>query len=213
MELAIIDLKNMGNIQSVLGAFQRVGATVAIVTSPEELERARAVVLPGVGAFGEGMASLKRLGLVQALKEHALNKQKPLLGICLGMQLLAEEGLEHGRHAGLGFLPGRVVPLPPRVEGCRIPNMGWCDVTLSRPDSRLFAATRNHEAFYFAHSFYFKCLNPGDVAATIDYGGPITAAVERGNLFGMQFHPEKSQEAGLDLLYHFCRHVRRHFGD
>lgn len=205
--LAIINLGNLGNIQSVLGACQRLGLPVTVATRPTELDAARAVLLPGVGAFAAGMARLRESGFVDALRRHVLGNCKPLLGICLGMQLLAQEGLEHGVHQGLGFLPGRVVPLPVGVPNHRIPNMGWCDVAVRRQDSRLFSGCPETGLFYFAHSFYVECDDASDVVATIDYGGPIPAAVERGNLFGVQFHPEKSQEAGLNLLHAFWHNI------
>ena len=205
MKLVVIDM-GLGNLRSVINAFERVGAEVAVTDSAVEVEGAEAVVLPGVGAFGDGMASLRAHGLIEPLRRHVLERGRPLLGICLGMQLFAEEGTEHGRHEGLKLIRGRVVRLAPTGPGCRLPNMGWCDVTVTNPASRLFAAIPSSERFYFGHGYAVQCADPIDVAATIDYGGPVTAAIERGNLFGVQFHPEKSQDAGLSVLEAFaCR--------
>src|SRR5262245_27299469 len=167
--LALIDL-NLGNLQSVLGAFELLGARPRVTRRPEEVERAEAVILPGVGAFGDGMASLREQGLLEPLRGHA-RAGKPLLGICLGMQLLAEQGEEHGLHEGLGLVPGRVVRLQPAEKGWRVPNMGWCDVAVSRPDSVLFRAVPAGESFYFAHSYHLRCADPAAVSATIRYGG------------------------------------------
>lgn len=205
--LAVVDM-GVGNLQSVLQAFGRIGAAVRVTTDAAEMTRADAVVLPGVGAFGDGMASLRRHGLVDPLRRHALLR-KPLLGICLGMQLLAEESEEHGLHQGLALVRGRVVRLVPTDPTCRVPNMGWCDVTVERPDGVLFNGL-TAETFYFAHSYHLDCGERADVAATLAYGANrVTAAVERGNLFGLQCHPEKSQDAGIAVLAAFVNHVRR----
>lgn len=206
--LTMIDM-GMGNLQSVRQAFERIGAPVSLTTRPEDVERAAAVILPGVGAFGDGMASLRQNGLVGAIRRHALERGRPLLGICVGMQLLADEGEEHGHHQGLGLIRGRVIRLRPTEEGCRVPNMGWNDVKVAYPDRALFARLPHGDSFYFAHSYHVVCADPADVAATIDYGGQrLTAAVERGGLFGVQFHPEKSQDAGLQVLAAFVDFLR-----
>lgn len=200
--IAMIDM-GVGNLGSVLEAFARVGAPVQVTTDPGDVARAGAVVLPGVGAFGDGMVALRQHGLVEPLRRHALGARKPLLGICLGMQLLAEEGEEHGHHAGLGLIRGRVVRLRPDGPSCRVPNMGWCDVRPENPSALLFAGL-GEDSFYFAHSYHVQCGEPADVAASIAYGaGRVTAALERGSLFGVQFHPEKSQDAGLRVLAAF----------
>ena len=204
--LAVVDMK-VGNMQSVLDGFARVGAEVRIAADARDLESADAIVVPGVGAFGDGMASLERQGLAAVIRREALERRKPILGICLGMQLLAEESDEHGSHRGLGLVPGRVLRLRPSESYHRVPNMGWCDVTPTARSSVLFRG--DVKTFYFAHSYYLECAEPSDVAATIEYGNRITAAIERGDVFGVQFHPEKSQEAGLDLLDAFNRHAHR----
>jgi glutamine amidotransferase len=202
----MIDM-GMGNLRSVLEACERIGVRVQVTTKARDVARASAVILPGVGAFGDGMAALRTHGLVEALHRHAVRDETPLLGICLGMQLLAEVGEEHGVHEGLGFIKGRVVRLNPTEEGYRVPNMGWCDASVVKPGV-LFAKLRDGESFYFAHSYYLECADLQDVAATIQYSGQaITAAIESGNLFGVQFHPEKSQDVGLEVLDSFFRYV------
>jgi len=202
----MIDME-MGNLQSVLEACERVGVRVQVTTKARDIEMADAVILPGVGAFGDGMAALRKHGLVDALHRHAVRGKKPLLGICLGMQLLAEVGEEHGVHEGLGYVKGRVVRLNPTKEGYRVPNMGWCDAAVVKPGV-LFAGLRDGESFYFAHSYYLECADRQDVAATIQYSGrAIPAAIERENLLGVQFHPEKSQDVGLEVLDSFFRYL------
>ncbi|MGH7380741.1 MAG: imidazole glycerol phosphate synthase subunit HisH [Candidatus Methylomirabilales bacterium] len=202
----MIDME-MGNLQSVLEACERVGVRVQVTTKARDIEAASAVILPGVGAFGDGMAALRKHGLVDGLHRHAVQGKKPLLGICLGMQLLAEVGEEHGVHEGLGYVKGRVVRLNATEEGCRVPNMGWCDAAVVKPGV-LFAKVRDGESFYFAHSYYLECADRQDIAATIKYSGrAIPAAIERGKLFGVQFHPEKSQDVGLEVLDSFFRYL------
>lgn len=210
--LVVVDM-GVGNLESVAGAFERVGAAVQVTAQAADLEHAAAVVLPGVGAFGDGMASLRHNRLVEPLLRHVREKKRPLLGICLGMQLLAEAGEEQGRHQGLGLLRGRVVRLDPGGGDCRVPNMGWCDVRAHDRRGVLFAAAGDGECFYFAHSYHLQCPDEDAVAATIRFGrSAVVAAVERGSLFGVQFHPEKSQDAGLDVLASFLDHVRRREG-
>jgi glutamine amidotransferase len=204
----MIDM-GIGNLQSVAEAFRRIGVPVQLTTRVEDFERATAVILPGVGAFGDGMARLREKRLVDPIRRHVLDKNLPLLGICLGMQLLADEGEEYGHYKGLGLIRGRVVRLRPTQPECRVPNMGWCDVIPTRPDTRLFAENRAAEPFYFAHSYHVECEEPSDVAATLCFGGRVlTGAVERDNLFGVQFHPEKSQDAGLNVLARFAESLR-----
>ena len=201
-EIAMVDV-GISNIGSVVEAFRRAGAPPLRVTrDPADLEDAPAVVLPGVGAFGDGMAALREHGLIEPIRRHA-ERGRPLLGICLGMQILGETSKEHGEHEGLGVVPGRTVRLTPAEPALRVPNMGWCDVSAARPGA-LFGEAGNGRSFYFAHSYRFEPTDSGDVAATIDYGGPVVAAVERGPVLGVQFHPEKSQDAGLEVLESFC---------
>jgi len=203
--IGVIDL-GISNIGSVLRAFQRVGSTPALLDDARAVAAVQAIVLPGVGAFGDGMAALQARGLAVPLQEAA-QAGKPILGFCLGMQLLADSSEEYGQHRGLGLIPGKVVRLVP-VAGERVPNIGWCDVS-ARPGARLFRETPAGTPFYFVHSYHLQCADAGDAAATIDFGRtPVTVAVEHGNIFGLQCHPEKSQDAGLGVLDAFLAMVR-----
>ncbi len=204
--ITIIDM-GLGNLNSVQRALQRVGAETAVTNQPCDVENADIVVLPGVGAFGDGMAGLVDRGLVDPIRRH-VKDNKPLLGICLGMQLLADKSQEHGEHEGLGLIPGRVTRLQPTSDAYRVPNMGWCDVSFSQSCSPFEQLTES-QTFYFAHSYFFDCETPEHSVATIDYEHhPITVAVQRGSVFGVQFHPEKSQDSGLKFLESFVQHVR-----
>jgi glutamine amidotransferase len=166
------------------------------------------VVIPGVGAFGDGVESLSQNELIEPIHRH-VQAGRPLIGICVGMQMLAEAGEEYGLHKGLGLIRGSVRRLEPSDPSYRVPNMGWSDVSVARRGI-LFSDTPDHQAFYFAHSFYLDCTEESDVEAHIEYGGQkIPVAVERGNVFGVQFHPEKSQDAGLDVLASFISHLKQ----
>lgn len=202
--IGVIDL-GISNIGSVIRAFQRIGSSPTLLNDARSVAAAQAIVLPGVGAFGDGMAALQTRKLVEPLREAA-RSGKPILGFCLGMQLLADSSEEFGSHRGLGLVPGSVVRLS-QCAGERVPNIGWCDVT-AQAGARLFHHTPPDTPFYFVHSYHLRCADPRDVAATISFGDtPITVAVERGNIFGLQCHPEKSQDAGLTVLDAFLSTV------
>lgn len=204
--IAIVDM-GIGNLGSVYRALERIGAPTAVKAGAAEVERADAILLPGVGAFGDGMASLAAQGLIEPLR-RAAGAGTPLFGICLGMQLLAEESEEHGKHRGLGLVRGRVVRLAASDPAFRVPNIGWCNVVSTRP-STLFPAGAG-AAFYHVHSYRMEPGDPAIVTATIDFSGvPTVVAIEQDNLFGVQFHTEKSQDAGLDLLAAFLAYLRR----
>jgi len=196
--IAIADY-GIGNLGSVTKAFRHVGAEVRLTGDPEELRRASALVLPGDGAFGATMAEVERRGLVPVLEE-AVAEGRPLLGICIGMQLLFEESEEHGRHHGLGFLPGRVR----RFDGeLPVPHMGWNRLRVRQPHP-LLDGVEDGSHVYFVHSYY--CDAPDDVViASSDYGREFAAIVGRGSVLGVQFHPEKSQETGLRMVAGFAR--------
>jgi glutamine amidotransferase len=203
--IGVIDL-GISNIGSVMRAFQRLGSPPALLRDAQAVARAHAIVLPGVGAFGDGMAALRAKGMVGPLREAA-RAGTPILGFCLGMQLLADGSEEYGDHEGLGLIPGRVVRLKP-APGERVPNIGWCDV-VPREGARLFHDVREGTPFYFVHSYHLQCADLGYVAATIAFGsGLVTVAVEHGNIFGLQCHPEKSQDAGLAVLDAFLSLAR-----
>lgn len=204
--LAIIDAE-IGNLGSVTQAFQRVGVEATPTASPADLERSIGIVLPGVGAFGEAITNLKARGFEHPLLHAVKDRNIPLIGICLGMQLLAKEGHEFGTFAGLGLIDARVEALPP-VPGETIPNMGWCDVVPT--GSNALPGVPAPTTFYFAHSYHMRCENNEDVAAVTPWGEhQVVAAVRRGNIMGVQFHPEKSQDAGLSLLHAFAETIAR----
>ena len=196
-EVALIDY-GAGNLHSVENALRHVGAKVAVTADPDAVRRADRIVLPGVGAFAACADGLRALpGMVEALEERVLLDGVPFLGVCVGMQLLADRGLEHGVHAGLGWIPGEVA----RIEaagGIRVPHMGWNDVRVHGSN----AVIENGEA-YFLHSYHFRAEREEHVLATTVHGDELVAAIGRDNLLGVQFHPEKSQTYGLDLLRRF----------
>lgn len=205
-KITVVDL-DIGNLQSVTNAFQRVGADLSVVRDAAEAADAEILVLPGVGAFERAMRRLDAQGLRPVIRRHALERRKPLIGICLGMQLLADRSFEHGRFEGLGLIAGDVVQLEPSPPEYRVPNIGWRTVNAAKT-SAMFPAGVDGQSFYHVHSFHLACRDKTDVAATFEFGGArVVTAVERGNVFGVQFHPEKSQDAGLDLLHALLGHI------
>jgi imidazole glycerol-phosphate synthase subunit HisH len=197
--IGVIDY-GMGNLRSVLNAVEHLGGDAVLVSSPADADQAEKLILPGVGAFGVGMQNLDRLGFAEALP-HLARSGRPLLGICLGMQLLASTGTEHGRHDGLGLVPGLVERID--VDGdLRIPHVGWNAID-SRRESALFEGLSQEPTFYFVHSYELRPDDPEALTATTDYGGEVTACVQADGIFGVQFHPEKSQADGLRLLENF----------
>jgi glutamine amidotransferase len=195
----IIDY-HVGNLDSVRRAMEECGADASISDDPRELRSAQFIVLPGQGAFLTGMRNLHELGFIDALNEQVIENKIPFLGICLGMQLLAQQGFEGEQAAGLGWIPGEVHRLRPKTEE-RLPHVGWNDV---RPvgDSPLFRSIGEKD-FYFLHSYVMTGVPENNVLATTDYGQGFASAVGRDNIFGVQFHPEKSQQAGFALLRNF----------
>jgi glutamine amidotransferase len=199
--IAIIDY-GMGNLHSVSKAIEKLGYEAAVTADPDAILQADGAVLPGVGAFGDAMANLRRTGLDETVRAYAATG-KPLLGICLGMQLLFAESEEHGRHQGLSLLPGRVV----RFEGAyKVPHMGWNELTFLQ-DSPLFQGLTPGYV-YFVHSYHVLPERQEDLLAATDYHQRVTAIVGRGSLFGMQFHPEKSGQLGMALLARFLELTR-----
>lgn len=198
--VGIIDY-GVGNLFSLRSSFKAIGQEAFVSGDPAELEKASRLVLPGVGAFGDAAEKLRQSGLDGFVRTQAA-AGKPLLGICLGMQLLFEESLEYGCHPGLGLLKGRVVPMEGRIpKGLKIPHMGWNRLEVT--GGRLLNEV-DGEFVYFVHSFFADGCEDS-LAAVTEYGIPITAAVEQGNVFGCQFHPEKSGNVGLEILRRFCR--------
>jgi len=205
--IALIDTET-SNLRSVINAFERVGLALTVSSNTEDVANASAIILPGVGAFERGMAGLNKFGLVDVLKKRVGEDGVPLIGICLGMQLLAETSRENGSHDGLGLIKGEVIRLQPVEAGYPVPNMGWCD-TKATERGVLFPDSSATHSFYFVHGYHVECADQGDVAATINYGGQtVTASIERNNIFGAQFHPEKSQDDGLSLLSGFATYLR-----
>lgn len=201
MKVAIIDY-GMGNLGSVARALEELGADPFIAEQPSALSSAERLILPGVGAFGEAMSRLNGGGWTTAIKEEVA-AGKPLLGICLGMQLLASSSTENGTNEGLNLVPGHVQRLD--VLGCRerIPHVGWNGAWLTPRAATLFDAIPDRTDFYFVHSFAMRAEHEEDVLATVEYGVPLVAAVARGHVFGTQFHPEKSSKAGFRILKNF----------
>ena len=207
--LAIIDYGS-GNLRSVGKACEHVideaqlDCKVQVTNQPDAVLQASHIILPGVGAFGDCVAGLNALpGMVDALSEAVLQQQRPFLGICVGMQMLADTGYEHGTHQGLGWISGEVIPIPPN-PAYKIPHMGWNQLTVMR-DHPCMDGIPSGAYAYFVHSYHFACDDPGDVLATVDYGGTLTAMLARDNMIATQFHPEKSQATGLRLINNFLK--------
>ena len=202
--IAIVDY-GVGNLFSLTSSLRAIGAEVAVTGDAEVLRRADKLILPGVGAFGDAAELLRRSGLGEAVTAEAA-RGKPLLGICLGMQLLFERSFEYGEHAGLGLIPGDVVSMAGVVPaGYKVPHIGWNALRFpaERPKSRLFQYVEEGQCVYFVHSYYADRCAPY-VTATAEYGPELTAAAEQGNVYGVQFHPEKSGSVGLAILRAFC---------
>jgi len=203
--IGIVDY-GMGNLGSVRNALDFLGARWTDVCQAEQLTGVDALLLPGVGAFGQSMHNLRSRGLDEAMTEHVRVRGKPFFGICLGMQMLAEDSLELGHYRGLGWIPGHVLPLS-HEHGVRVPHVGWTPVRF-RTNKDYFTRNEEGAAFYFDHSYHMQC-DPAYVAATADYAGRIVVAVRHENIFATQFHPEKSQRNGLKLLRDFVNFCQR----
>lgn len=199
-KVGIIDY-GMGNLLSVYHAFEAAGAEVVICRLPQELKRVQRIVLPGVGAFQNCMANLNRSGFAEALTDAAFRESKPIMGICLGMQAMARRSFEGGEYQGLGWLDADVVRIRSNDPSLRVPQVGW-NAVKAKEGSPFFEGLPSAPEFYFVHSYYMQC-DEGTVEAICEYGGPITAAVRKDNIFATQFHPEKSQEHGLRVIHNF----------
>ncbi len=211
MGIAIID-HGSGNLRSAAKAFERavkeagLDLQVDITAEPEKITAASHVVLPGVGAFSDCMEGLAALsGMAEALDQAVIKNARPFLGICVGMQLMASQGLEHGGHRGLGWIPGKVVPLEPSDESLKVPHMGWNELELAAPGHPFFKGIPQGAHVYFVHSYGFQCADKAHLLAGVDYGGPAAAVVGRDNMLGTQFHPEKSQATGLKMIANFLK--------
>ena len=209
MTLAIVDYGS-GNLRSASKAIERaisdlnLGISVKVTSNAQEVSEAERIVLPGVGAFGDCLEGLSNVqGMIEALNQAVIVGGKPFLGICVGMQLMADKGFEHGEHKGLGWVSGDVKEIP--SMGFKVPHMGWNDLIVSQPMHPVLKGINSGDHAYFVHSFQFNCSNDEDVLATVKYGGTITSIVARGNCVGTQFHPEKSQSLGLRLISNFLQ--------
>ena len=213
MSLVTIIDYGAGNLHSAAKAFERVatglgGITVEVTADPERVRRADRIMLPGVGAFADCKAGLDAVtGMTEVLDERVIKGGAPFLGVCVGMQLLASEGREKTITPGLGWIPGAVVGIEPGDPTLKVPHMGWNTITITRPHALLDGIADGPDGLhaYFVHSYHLLTERPETLLATTDYGGPLTACVGRDNIFGTQFHPEKSQALGLKLIENFLR--------
>jgi imidazole glycerol-phosphate synthase subunit HisH len=201
--IGIIDY-GMGNLQSVANAVERVGGRPTVITDPEGLSDCDQLILPGVGAFGDGIGNLRSGGWLEELDVVVREQGKPFLGICLGMQLLADVGTEHGEYQGMGWIAGRVVKIDSEATGLRVPHVGWNDVTPVEDDP-VYAGVDPTSDFYFVHSYVIRPKDPQVVNGWCDYGGRFAASLRSGNIFATQYHPEKSQRVGLQVLENFIK--------
>ena len=211
MTVALIDYGS-GNLRSAAKSLERAASEVGLSTrimvtsDPEVVRLADRIVLPGVGAFADCRKGLGALpGMVEILEERVIRAARPFLGICVGMQLMATVGREHGDCEGLGWIPGEVVALKPEDPALKVPHMGWNQLDISGRTHPVLAGMGQHPHVYFVHSYHLVPSDPDQVLATVGYGGRVTAVVGRDNLIGTQFHPEKSQVAGLQLLGNFLK--------
>ncbi|MES2319263.1 MAG: imidazole glycerol phosphate synthase subunit HisH [Pseudomonadota bacterium] len=200
--LTIVDY-GLGNILAFANVYRRANVPFAIATTAAQLEGATRIILPGVGAFDHAMNLLDASGMRETLDRLVLEQQVPVMGICVGMQILAD-GSDEGSRPGLGWVKGNVrkFDVSTFTQATHLPHMGWNDVAPTRAD-RLFAGLEKDARFYFLHSFYFECQNQGDALAVSTYGGDFACAVNTGNIYGVQFHPEKSHHFGMQLLKNF----------
>ena len=201
MKVAIVDY-GMCNLDSVARAVEECGGTPLVTKKAHDLEIVTHIILPGVGAFSDAMRQIRQLSLDTALQEQVLDNQIPFLGICLGMQLMATKGWEGGETEGLGLIEGEVKRLEPDTHDTHIPHIGWNEVHYVQ-DNPLFHGVRSGKDFYFVHSYHFHCRREEDIVARTPYCGWFVSAICRGHIFGTQFHPEKSQKLGFQVLKNF----------
>ena len=202
--VVVIDY-GVGNITSVIHAISFLGYEGHVSSESEKIRQAHCLVLPGVGAFSEAMKNLRDLRLIEVLHQEVIEKKKPILGICLGMQVMAKSSEENGIHSGLGWIEGEVRAFSDHYGDLKIPHVGWTTVAIKKK-SPLFNRISDELSFYFDHSYYLDC-NMEEVAAKSDYGISFVSAIQKDNIFGVQFHPEKSQTAGLKLFRSFFHHA------
>lgn len=211
MLVTIVDYGS-GNLRSAAKAFERVvaeqnlAATITVTADADIVRKADRVVLPGVGAFGDCRAGLHALpGMVEAMTERVMAHGRPFLGICVGMQLMATTGREHGEHAGLGWIPGDVVPITPSDPALKVPHMGWNELAFVPGRHPLLEGLPDNPHAYFVHSYRYQVRDQAHQLARVAYGGPIAAVIGKDNMIGTQFHPEKSQLTGLTVIANFLK--------
>jgi|SRR5580658_2427301 glutamine amidotransferase len=202
MSIGIVDY-GMGNLRSVLKALTEVGGDARIISQPEEIDKSERIILPGVGAFQDAIATLKEKGLVEPIKRH-INRGRPFLGICLGLQLLFDVGYEDGEHAGMGIVPGKCVRFDvDEKQGLKVPHMGWNQL-ITRNSSPILRDLPAGCSVYFVHGYHVVPEDKRVIATETDYGGPFVSSIWRDNVVATQFHPEKSQKVGLKILANFA---------
>ena len=201
--IGIIDY-GMGNIASVQNALSFIGVESVIIDTPSLLNTADKLILPGVGAFPMAMQNLRDRHFIEELSRIVAGEGKPLMGLCLGMQLLFETGHEFGQHKGLGWISGNVLALEPEKIKLPVPHMGWNELTILNDSPILASIPEQERDVYFVHSYFCRAENRSDVVATVDYGVEMDVLIQKGNIYGCQFHPEKSQKTGLRILQNFC---------
>jgi len=200
-KVVVVDY-GMGNTDSVLRAIEECGGKPVLSNQKSDFETATHIILPGVGAYNKGMQHLKELNIIETIEEQVFNYKIPFLGICLGMQLLSDNGMEYGNTEGLGWINGTVVKFEKTSLNERIPHVGWNEVRLIR-ESLLFSNVENRKDFYFVHSYYFDCANDENIISLTPYCGGFVSAIQQDNIYGVQFHPEKSQKTGFQVLTNF----------
>lgn len=201
--IGIVDY-GMGNLKSVLSAFEYIGSAVKICVMPEDLKSVDKIVIPGVGAIEQCVQKLSATGFAEALNEEVLRKAKPTLGICLGMQVMCKRSYENGEHICLGWFDADVIKLHPDNENMKVPNIGWNRIIYNKSLS-LFNGLPEIVDLYLVHSYYVNAKNENEVVASYNYGHKVTAAILKDNIFATQFHPEKSQDMGLRILQNFIK--------
>ncbi len=204
--IAVVDYK-MGNLASVVNALRLLGVSALVSSNPHELEQADAYILPGVGAFPQAVKNLNKCGLTEFLNTQVIQLHKPILGICLGMQLMAKDSLEQNLTAGLGWIDGHVIALDScRLENIHVPHVGWNNISFEQDDC-FFENIDNNSHFYFDHTYKFECADKEAILAICDYGQEVVSVLRKENIFATQFHPEKSQRSGLKILRNFLNFI------
>lgn len=207
MKTVIIDYGS-GNLRSMAKSCEKAAASlgkeILVTSNPDDIVKAERIILPGVGAFGDCAAGINAIdGMRETLEEQVQQKKKPFLGVCVGMQLLANKGFEHGEHAGFGWIEGEVIAIQPKDASYKVPHMGWNELIIDQLDHPALSGIKTGDHAYFVHSFHFSCKDKHAILGMVEYGSPLVAVIGKRNIIGTQFHPEKSQDVGLKLLTNF----------